>query len=178
MDPVHVTIVTHTTIPPPSDGVTLVDSVFIRVDGRPIVFIARPWRTQWYNRKVDGRYYVDVIVTRESSQGFDLDRIALRMDAIGDTGTYPFDAAYAQPPKDGSDVLYPERSACYERQSDSPLTEVYSTTATPPEGAVHVERIDVERKIIYGTFTFVGHDDRSGDTIQIDSGAFRLSLLE
>jgi hypothetical protein len=165
-----------TTIPPPTAGQVAADSVVATFNDQLVVFAGYPERTLWHNQEIAGRQYLNVQSTRVLNNGRQYDLIALRLDGIADTGVYNFNAPYVDPQKSGPDTTSHEISARVQRRTEGTSIQTYGTGTQHSHGQIHVEEIDHEHRIIYGSFWLVAYTIDESDSIRVDQGGFRLNL--
>ncbi len=154
------------------------DSLFAVVNGRPVAFnnIQRPAQ---YNREKSDAWYLAV----EGTRFFDLkteeyEVLALRLDAIRDTGTYQMRGDYTIP-KQINLAAQSEYSGQYSQLTGSGLQSFYSTSRSSsamPDGEIRVVGLDKTRGVIVGTFRFTGYDTSGNETMKVHDGIFRLQL--
>lgn len=151
------------------------DSIFAYVNDKEVVFATEVARPVFYNRQVDGRYYVTVRATRYGLSGPDYEVMSLRLDGIRDTGTYPINSSFTVPKQIDPQAPF-VFGALYERKVNGGFAESYATGVPNSGGWIRVLRIDEERGVMVGTFTFIGYYEGDYATAKIDRGAFRLYL--
>lgn len=150
------------------------DTLFAQVDGKPVAFNSELLRPVFYNREVSGLWYLSVQGARYDLKGDEYTSLSLRLDGIGDTGTFPMKDAYSIPKK--VDPAAPSKYAGRYEERTSSATLSYTTDQSVANGAVRVVGIDLSRRVIVGTFSFAAYDADAGKTVRIESGIFRLRL--
>ncbi len=153
------------------------DSLFAVVDGLAIAFATEIARPVFYNKYVSGKYYVAVQAIVYGINGGNYDILALRLDGIRDTGTYTMNSVYTVP-KRVDPYSSPKFAGQYERKRNAVLPEVYKTGVVNSIGRIRVVKIDTDRGVMVGTFSFTGFNLESRETITLNDGAFRLQLIE
>jgi hypothetical protein len=151
------------------------DSIFAYIDNHEVVFATEVARPVFYNRMIDGKYYVTVQATRYGLNGRDYEVMSLRLDGIRDTGTYEVNAAFSVPKQIDINAP-PSYGALYERRVNGGFPESYRTGHVFSGGTIRVIRIDEERGVMVGTFEFRGYYIEHDSVVTIDRGAFRLYL--
>jgi hypothetical protein len=151
------------------------DSIFAYVDDHQVVFATEVVRPVFYNRLLDGRYYVAVQATRYGLNGRDYEVMSLRLDGIRDTGTYDVNSSFSVPKQIDTESP-PSYGALYERRVNAGFPESYRTGGPNSTGTIRVIRIDEDRGVMVGTFVFKGYFAEHDSLVTIDRGAFRLYL--
>ena len=95
------------------------DTLFAVVDDQPVAFTSQLLRPVFYNRNVAGNWYLSVQGTRFDLKGTAYQSLALRIDAIHDTGTFPMQGIYDIPKKVDTNTVS-EYTGEYEERSGRP----------------------------------------------------------
>ena len=151
------------------------DSIFAHVYNTEVVFATEVLRPKFHNRKTSRGYYVTVQANRLELNSSEYEMLALRIDAITDTGTYNINAQYSAP-KQLDSLGPPQYGAAYERRFPGNFFESYGTGLARSGGIIRVVKIDEERGVMVGTFEFKGYGALNDTIATIDHGAFRLQL--
>ncbi len=151
------------------------DSIFALINGKAVVFATEVLRPIFNNRRTQRGHYLAIQATRYGLNARDYEVLSLRLDAIRDTGTYAFNAAYSAP-KQFDSLSAPKYGAAYDKRIDGGYPESYITGTEHSNGTVRVIKIDEDRGVIVGTFEFKGYCATNDTTIVADRGAFRLQL--
>lgn len=151
------------------------DSIFAHVHGVEVVFATEVLRPKFHNKKTSRGYYLTVQANRLALNSSDYETLALRIDAVTDTGTYRINAPYSAP-KQLDSLGPPQYGASYERRIAGNFFEAYGTGMARSGGIIRVVKIDEERGVLVGTFEFKGYDAPTDSVASIDHGAFRLQL--
>lgn len=150
------------------------DTLFAVIDGQPIAFNSELLRPVFYNRAVEGEWYISVQGARYDMKGDQYESLSLRLDGIKDTGSFPMQGNYNLPKR--VDPNAPSQYVGkYEKRSLS-RTSIYSTSATREDGMIRVVGLDTVRKVAVGTFAFTGYDGTTGEIVRVENGIFRLQL--
>jgi hypothetical protein len=150
------------------------DTIIATINGRQINFAYSVERPRFYNGSVDSSYYITAAAVSSDPNGPNYTRLCLRLDAIHDTGVYKINAYYSAP-KILEPNTPPEYGALFERRENG-YSHMYRTGDGLSQGEIHVLVFDRVRKVIAGTFHFVGYNTEDDATETIQDGAFRLDL--
>ena len=151
------------------------DTIIATVNGLQINFAYSVERPLSRNVLVDSTYYITVAAVSSDPNGPNYTRLSLRIDAVHDTGVYKLNAYYSAPktPIDPSaPVGY---GAVFERRENG-HAYMYRTGEPGTGGEIHVLVFDKVRKVIAGTFHFVGYNTEDASVETVQDGAFRLDL--
>ncbi len=135
-------------------------------------------RPSFHNGPVDSVFYILAQATSHAPESAGSQRLSIRLDAIRDTGVYRINSTFSVPKKIDRNAP-PQYSALYERRPEGFSTAFRTSVKEDTrgkEGEIHVLKIDLERKIIVGTFHFAGYCTELDSTEYISEGAFRLDL--
>jgi hypothetical protein len=151
------------------------DSIFAHVDDNEVVFATEVLRPLFHNGYIHDAYYITVQASRYGLNSPDYEVMSLRLDDVRDTGTYQFNAGYSAP-KQIDTLQPPQFGASYERRINGGFPEAYTTGDARAAGSVHVVKIDEDRGVMVGTFSFTGYNAERDSIVAVDRGAFRLQL--
>lgn len=135
-------------------------------------------RPSFHNGPIDSVFYILAQATSHAPESPGSQRLSIRLDAIRDTGVYRINSTFSVPKKIDR-TAPPQYSALYERRPEGFSTAfrtAINEDVKEEEGEIHVLKIDLERKIIVGTFHFAGYCTELDSTEYISEGAFRLDL--
>lgn len=149
------------------------DTLFARIGSERVIFATEVQRP-FHNRVAGGAYYITIQAARYGLTGRDYEILALRMDAVSDTGVFVVNTSYSAP-KEFHPEDPPQYAAQYERRL-GPFPEAYRTGTPHSDGEIRVAHIDRGRKVMVGTFRFTGYNAETDETQHVTEGVFRLRL--
>jgi hypothetical protein len=151
------------------------DSMRAVVAGEEIEFATEVQRPTFHNGRFRNAEYVTVQASRQSLNGRDYEILSLRLDAVRDTGSFIINGAYSAP-KNLDSLAPPTYAVQYERRLGGGFPETYRTGVEGSSGVIRVVRIDDDRGVMTGTFSFVAYSAERDTTISVGSGTFRVQL--
>lgn len=153
------------------------DSLRAIVGDEPVIFASEVLRPTFHNGVFRNAHYVTVQASRQSLNSPDYEILSLRLDAIGDTGTYELNGAYSAP-KAVDSLSSPIYAAQYERRRGGSFPETYRSGDARSKGFVRVARIDDERHVMVGSFSFTAYSAELDTIVAVHQGTFRIQLAK